>query len=117
VGFSHGFDKIVEDYLDSQQIGLEDIRRRSGLGLKGDNITTAANTPWYHGPTLMGTSRRRRSRTTQQRPFRLPVQWVNRPNLDSAASPARFASGKCARSPRAAVGPREHRGADRHDGR
>ena len=40
--------------------------------------------PWYHGPTLMehlesvAIEDRRRRRA----PFRLPVQWVNRPNLD-----------------------------------
>jgi bifunctional enzyme CysN/CysC len=54
-------------------------------GLAGDNITTKSdNTPWYGGDTLMGhlESVGIDNATDQARPFRMPVQWVNRPNLD-----------------------------------
>jgi bifunctional enzyme CysN/CysC len=54
-------------------------------GLAGDNITTkSANTPWYGGDTLMGHLETVEidNVTDQTKPFRLPVQWVNRPNLD-----------------------------------
>ena len=42
------------------------------------------HTPWYHGPDAAGASgdRRGRRRRWRDEPFRLPVQWVNRPNLD-----------------------------------
>ena len=50
--------------------------------LMGDNmIDRSANMPWYHGPTLMA-----HLETVPvgddlaDKPFRLPVQWVNRPN-------------------------------------
>jgi bifunctional enzyme CysN/CysC len=54
-------------------------------GLAGDNITTpSANTPWYGGDTLMGHLETVEidNAADQAKSFRLPVQWVNRPNLD-----------------------------------
>ena len=54
-------------------------------GFKGDNITTSSpNLPWYAGPTLMAHLETAEFDATiaQSRPFRMPVQWVNRPNLD-----------------------------------
>ncbi len=40
--------------------------------------------PWYHGPTLMAYLETVQvdEERLQRAPFRLPVQWVNRPNLD-----------------------------------
>jgi bifunctional enzyme CysN/CysC len=81
------FDAIVEDYRAfAGSIGIEAFTAIPISGFKGDNITTApsANTPWYSGPSLIehletveieGTA-------AQARPLRMPVQWVNRPNLD-----------------------------------
>lgn len=54
-------------------------------GLAGDNITSrSANTPWYGGTTLMEHLETVELNNTddQNKAFRLPVQWVNRPNLD-----------------------------------
>ncbi|WP_430442751.1 sulfate adenylyltransferase subunit CysN [Sphingorhabdus contaminans] len=54
-------------------------------GLAGDNITSrSANTPWYDGTTLMEHLETVELNNTddQNKAFRLPVQWVNRPNLD-----------------------------------
>ena len=50
----------------------------------GDNVSEAsAHTPWYQGPTLIryleGIDVEEQR---AEQPFRLPVQWVNRPNLD-----------------------------------
>src|SRR6202042_2266654 len=53
--------------------------------LVGDNITLlSANTPWYRGPALLEHLETVEMDITasQARPFRMPVQWVNRPNLD-----------------------------------
>jgi len=80
------FDKIEADYRAfAKQIGIEHITVMPISGVKGDNIVDKSpNTPWYSGPTLM-----RHLETVeldelrlQKQPFRLPVQWVNRPNLD-----------------------------------
>ena len=86
VDYSHEiFDTIVAEYRDfAKQIGLEDIVAIPVSGLKGDNITApSGQTPWYHGPTLMGYLETVEIEDrVQHQPFRLPVQWVNRPNLD-----------------------------------
>ena len=80
------FDKINEEYREfAAQIGLADITSIPLSGLKGDNMLVASdNTPWYHGPTLMGFLETCEVDDTrlQKEPFRMPVQWVNRPNLD-----------------------------------
>jgi len=80
------FDRIDEEYRAfARQIGLADITSIPLSGLKGDNMLVASeNTPWYHGPTLMGfleTCEVDDTRLQKER-FRMPVQWVNRPNLD-----------------------------------
>jgi len=86
VGYSQEvFDKIVADYRAfAKQIGFENVLAIPISGLKGDNITESSDTtPWYKGPTLM-----HHLETVQieekvsQAPFRMWVQWVNRPDLD-----------------------------------
>jgi bifunctional enzyme CysN/CysC len=71
------FDRILGDYTAfASQLAIEKIVR--------DNITShSGNTPWYHGPTLMGHLENVEiAGGTRAAPFRMPVQWVNRPNLD-----------------------------------
>ena len=54
-------------------------------GLRGDNIVEGSDAmPWYAGPTLMQYLETVEVDQTrmQTKPFRLPVQWVNRPDLD-----------------------------------
>jgi bifunctional enzyme CysN/CysC len=86
VDYSHEiYDAIVAEYRDfARQIDLHDIVPIPVSGLKGDNITApSSHTPWYHGPTLMGYLETVEIEDrVQHQPFRLPVQWVNRPNLD-----------------------------------
>jgi len=80
------FDRINEEYREfARQIGLDDITSIPLSGLKGDNMLVASDkTPWYRGPTLMGFLETCEIDETrlQKEVFRLPVQWVNRPNLD-----------------------------------
>ncbi len=80
------FDAIVKDYAEfARSIGIESFMPMPISGFKGDNITAhSANTPWYKGPTLVDhlETVEVRSTTDADRPFRMPVQWVNRPNLD-----------------------------------
>ena len=87
VGYSKEiYDKIDADYRAfASQIGLQSIVTIPMSALKGDNITEpSANTPWYQGPTLMGylETVQVEDAADQSGPFRMPVQWVNRPNLD-----------------------------------
>ena len=79
------FQKIEVDYRAfAAQIGLSDITAIPVSALKGDGILARGETmAWYTGPTLL--------QALEAAPlpdaapdggFRLPVQWVNRPNLD-----------------------------------
>jgi bifunctional enzyme CysN/CysC len=91
------FDRIDAQYREfAAQIGLADITSIPLSGLKGDNMTTPSErTPWYHGPTLMGFLETCDVDETrlQAGAFRLPVQWVNRPNLDFRGFCGLIASG------------------------
>ncbi|MCA0244228.1 MAG: sulfate adenylyltransferase subunit CysN [Proteobacteria bacterium] len=91
------FDRIDEDYRAfAARLGLADVQSVPLSALKGDNITApSAAMPWYEGPTLMQVLEGAElDQTRQQRqPLRLPVQWVNRPNLDFRAFCGQIASG------------------------
>lgn len=92
------YNRIDEEYRAfARQIGLTDITTIPLSALKGDNMTEASTrTPWYHGPTLMGFLETCEVDETrlQASPFRLPVQWVNRPNLDFRGFAGQIASGQ-----------------------
>ncbi|HEY0939110.1 MAG TPA: sulfate adenylyltransferase subunit CysN [Steroidobacter sp.] len=97
IGYSQQiFDTIVGEYRDfAGQIGLEDIVPVPLSALRGDNmLERSPNTPWYEGPTLMSYLETVAiDDDLQQRPFRLPVQWVNRPNQDFRGFAGTIASG------------------------
>ena len=80
------YDKIEADYRAfASRIGLNDIHVIPISGVKGDNIVEkSVNTPWYSGPTLMEMLETVEidEQRLQKQAFRMPVQWVNRPNLD-----------------------------------
>ena len=92
------FDKIVADYAAfAEEIGIESFTAMPISGFKGDNITTAPseNTPWYDGPSLVEHLEGVEvlSDVAADKPFRMPVQWVNRPNLDFRGFSGLIASG------------------------
>jgi bifunctional enzyme CysN/CysC len=80
------FEAIVADYTTfARSIGIDNFVAMPISGFKGDNITSlSANMPWYKGPALLPhlESVEVDTTTMQDRPFRMAVQWVNRPNLD-----------------------------------
>ena len=91
------FRDIVEDYSAfAAQIGLDNVTFIPLSAFRGDNITTPSSAmPWYHGTTLMGYLETVEvdDARMQRAPFRLPVQWVNRPNLDFRGFAGQVASG------------------------
>ena len=90
------YDRILAEYLDfARQLGLTEILAIPMSALRGDNITETSDlTPWYDGPTLMEHLETVEIDTDRQdKPFRLPVQWVNRPNLDFRGFSGTIASG------------------------
>jgi len=80
------YDTIVADYRAfADSIGIGEFLDLPISGLAGDNITIrSTNMPWYRGPTLIEHLETVELDVTadQAKPFRMPVQWVNRPNLD-----------------------------------
>jgi bifunctional enzyme CysN/CysC len=80
------YDAIVEDYRQfAASIGVQNVLAIPLSGLAGDNITSRSNnTPWYDGPTLLEhlENVQLHVEADQDKPFTMPVQWVNRPNLD-----------------------------------
>ena len=94
------YDAIVADYAAfAESIGIAGFTPIPISGFVGDNITTrSASTPWYEGPTLIAHLETVPLDTVadQARPFRMPVQWVNRPNLDFRGFSGLIASGTVA---------------------
>ncbi|WP_374394061.1 sulfate adenylyltransferase subunit CysN [Sphingopyxis sp.] len=97
-----GYDKAVFDRITlayrafASEIGITHFTAIPISGFKGDNITAlSANTPWFKGPSLI-----EHLETVEvgeaadgAKPFRMPVQWVNRPNLDFRGFSGQLASG------------------------
>ena len=79
------YDAILQEYADfAAQIGIKDYTAIPMSALKGDNITSRSQAaPWYEGPALMPLLETLPVEDDlREQPFRMPVQWVNRPNLD-----------------------------------
>jgi bifunctional enzyme CysN/CysC len=97
VDYSHDvFNAIEDEYREfAARIGLEEMTFIPLSALKGDNIVVpSANTPWYHGPTLLGFLETVPvDDDLYDGPFRMPVQWVNRPDLDFRGFSGRIVGG------------------------
>jgi bifunctional enzyme CysN/CysC len=81
------YNAICDDFRAfAREVGLNDEFTCIPIsGLAGDNITSrSTNTPWYGGDTLIEhlETVELDNIADQSKPFRMPVQWVNRPNLD-----------------------------------
>jgi bifunctional enzyme CysN/CysC len=90
------FDEIKSEYSEfAAQIDLQDITYIPVSALKGVNIVDhSEHTPWYDGPTLMTYLEDVPvDDDVADGPFRMPVQWVNRPNLDFRGFSGRIVGG------------------------
>ncbi len=91
------FDGILKDYTEfAKSIGIESFTAIPISGFKGDNIAAHSDkTPWYRGPALIEhlESVEVDQVSDQQKPFRMAVQWVNRPNLDFRGFSGQVAGG------------------------
>ena len=80
------FNQIKSDYTNfaNEALTLEEITAIPISALKGDNIVESSeNTPWYDGQSVMEYLETVEvAASSQSRPFRMPVQWVNRPNRE-----------------------------------
>jgi bifunctional enzyme CysN/CysC len=85
VGFDQrAFETIVDEYrLFAKELGFANIEAIPVSALRGDNvIERSAETPWFIGPTLFEHLETVNVHRQINSGFRLPVQWVNRPNLN-----------------------------------
>ncbi len=86
VDFSENrFRQIESAYREfARELGIDDVTAIPLSALKGDNCASpSAAMPWYDGPTLLEYLENVEvAATGADDPFRMPVQWVCRPNLD-----------------------------------
>jgi bifunctional enzyme CysN/CysC len=79
----------------ARQLGIPHVQCIPVVARDGDTIFAAGSRmPWYDGPTIMEHLETVDvTGDVESRPFRLPVQWVNRPNADFRGFCGRIASG------------------------
>lgn len=107
IGYSQAvFDEIEAAYRSfAEPLGFLSLQALPLSARYGDNVRSrSAKLPWYQGPTLVEylesvevDSDRRAA------PFRMPVQWVNRPNLDFRGFAGTIAAGVVRPGDRVAV--------------
>ncbi len=93
------FDTIVADYMEfASHLGFTSIQPIPISARFGDNVTTGSTkTPWYRGPGLLEHLETVPIENDQAgKPFRFPVQYVVRPNLDFRGFAGQVASGSIA---------------------
>jgi len=100
VDFDRGvFERIAAEYSAfARDLGFASLAAIPLSARYGDNvIERSANTPWYEGPTLLSHLEEVIvDDVAASRPFRFPVQYVNRPNLDFRGYAGTIASGQVA---------------------
>ena len=77
------FDEIEAEYQTfAGEIGLNNVQAIPLSALNGDNVFSKSDTmDWYTGPSLLQLLETIDTTSDlAEQPFRLPVQWVNRPN-------------------------------------
>jgi len=92
------FADIERDYRSfAQDLDFSSIRFIPLSALNGDNlISRSSAAPWYQGPSLLGCLESVQIDDEPSADFRMPVQWVNRPNLDFRGYCGRIAAGSIA---------------------
>ncbi len=94
------FDEIVSHYREfADGLGMKAFTAIPLSGLAGDNVTqNSANMAWYTGAALLPhlEAVELQQEAAQAASFVMPVQWVNRPNLDFRGFSGLIASGRVA---------------------
>ncbi|WP_029059650.1 sulfate adenylyltransferase subunit CysN [Stappia stellulata] len=100
------FAQISSDYRAfADSFGFETLQMIPMSALTGDNVTARSGAmDWYQGPTLLAHLESVGvAGETSDGPFRMPVQWVNRPNLDFRGYCGTLVSGRVRPGDRIAV--------------
>jgi bifunctional enzyme CysN/CysC len=90
------FDRVTSGFRDfAAKLNFKSLATIPISARYGDNVSsTSSRTPWYRGPNLLAILEEidvEEDRRSQ--PFRMSVQWVNRPHLDFRGYCGRIASG------------------------
>ncbi len=91
------FDRIVAEFGDfAAKINLNNVVSIPISARYGENVTEVSEkTPWYRGPSLLEHLETVDVETElSDKPFRMPVQWVNRPDLDFRGFSGTIVSGR-----------------------
>lgn len=91
------FQGIVEEYTHiAHLLDVKSVQTIPVSALHGDNIVAPSpHMPWYDGQTLMDCLETIPLKGEDiNKPFRMPVQWVNRPHLDFRGYSGTIASGQ-----------------------
>jgi bifunctional enzyme CysN/CysC len=97
-----GWSQLVFDEIElayrrfAQDLGFDTITAIPLSALDGHNVVEPGNSamPWYSGPSLLQWLETVEPEKPEvERPFSMPVQWVNRPNLDFRGFSGRIGSG------------------------
>jgi len=102
------FDRIASSFADfARPLGFKDINAIPVSARHGDNVTSrSARTPWYAGSPLLDYLETVDIEDAgADGPFRMPVQWVNRPNSDFRGFAGTIVSGRIGRGDEIAVLP------------
>lgn len=82
------------------ELGINQVQAIPLSALQGDNVTTkSARLPWYTGGTLLDALERAQpssevAKNSAEQPFRMPVQWVARPDQDFRGFAGTISSGE-----------------------
>ncbi|MFN8882309.1 MAG: sulfate adenylyltransferase subunit 1, partial [Alphaproteobacteria bacterium] len=93
------FDRISEEYREfAGSLGFREILPIPLSARLGDNVTSPSqNTPWHQGPSLLQHLEEVEVLSDEAaKPFRFPVQWVNRPDASFRGFSGTVASGRIA---------------------
>ena len=102
------FEAIADGYRSmAREVGVENLQIIPVSSLAGDNLTHRyASAEWYSGPTLLEHLETVDVESSMEREsFRMPVQYVNRPNLDFRGYSGRIAAGKVSVGDRVRISP------------
>ena len=94
----------------ANQLGISDVYALPVAALQGDNVgEQSVRMPWYAGPTLLELLETVEVRSMQSGDFRMPVQWVNRPDQSFRGYAGTICSGRIQKGGEIVVQPGTHR--------
>ncbi len=105
------FQTVSDDYKSfASELKFQDVAAVPISALTGENVcSVCGGMPWYEGPTVLELLEATEThRDNAACGFRLPVQWINRPNPDFRGFSGTVASGSIKRGMPVVVSPSGH---------